>query len=170
MQRLATVGLVALGVVIGAGISEWLRPREAVGANKITYDVLYARYIVLVDEKGTKRAMMGTKGGDVMLGFFDAQENPRVSMGVIDGSAMMGLSDPDGTERVQLSLAPNRVCSLAMLGTTGRRGVILGCQDDVSSLAFYDARARRRALLGTAGSTPSLQFFDAAEKRTLALP
>ena len=170
MQRLATVGLVALGVVIGSVVSEWVRPAAAVAAKPVVHDLLMARNLMLVDEHGTTRAMMLVSGDDVYLSLMDSKGNPRLNMGMIKSVVALSMADDKGKSRVSLFLEPNHHCGIGLSSETGMQRAMLGYRDGESALEFNDGQAVRRFAAGTTPHGVTLQFYDAAKQRTLTLP
>jgi hypothetical protein len=101
-----------------------------------------ARRIVLKDDTGTTRAILGMRSAGPGLTLYDASgENIEALLTVLQTGPILSLYDSNGVTRVLLGVTPK--------GAT---------------LAFNDPKGKLRAEMGFLSKTPSITFFDANGK------
>ena len=97
-----------------------------------------ARRIVLKDDEGNTRAILGMRSAGPGLALYDADGNKvQALLTVLQTGPVLGLYDADGTTR-------------ALLGVTPKG----------ASLTFNDAEGKLRAEMSFSGDAPQLTFFD----------
>jgi hypothetical protein len=97
-----------------------------------------ARRIVLKDETGTTRAILGMRSAGPGLALYDASgDNLEALLTVLETGPVLSLYDANGATRVLLGVTPK--------GAT---------------LAFNDRRGKLRAEMGFSSSAPHMTFFD----------
>ncbi|HTV54699.1 MAG TPA: hypothetical protein VMI06_07270 [Terriglobia bacterium] len=101
-----------------------------------------ARRIVLQDENGTTRAILGMRSAGPGLTLYDENgENVQALLTVLKTGPVLSLYDANGATRVLLGVTPK--------GAT---------------LAFNDAKGNLRAEMGFLSNAPSITFFDSKGK------
>lgn len=97
-----------------------------------------ATQIVLKDEEGNKRAVLGMRSAGPGLTLYDAEgDKVQALLTVLQTGPVLGLYDADGTTRVLLGVTPK--------GAT---------------LTFNDAEGKLRAEMGFSADAPHVTFFD----------
>jgi hypothetical protein len=103
---------------------------------------LTARRIVLKDDTGTTRAILGMRSAGPGLTLYDENgENIQALLTVVRTGPLLTLYDANGTTRVLLGVTPK--------GAT---------------LAFNDPKGKLRAAIGFSSNTPNVTFFDSSGK------
>jgi hypothetical protein len=101
-----------------------------------------ARRIVLQDEAGTTRAILGMRSAGPGLTLYDENgENIEALLTVLHTGPVLSLYDANGTTRVLLGVTPK--------GAT---------------LAFNGPKGKLRAEIGLLSNTPNITFFDSKGK------
>jgi hypothetical protein len=101
-----------------------------------------ARRIVLRDETGTTRAILGMRSAGPGLTLYDENgQNIQALLTVLKTGPVLSLYDANGATRVLLGVTPK--------GAT---------------LAFNDPKGKLRAEMGFLSNTPSITFFDSNGK------
>jgi hypothetical protein len=101
-----------------------------------------ARRIVLKDETGTTRAILGMRSAGPGLTLYDANgDNIEALLTVLQTGPVLALYDAHGATRILLGVTPK--------GAT---------------LAFNDREGKLRAEVGLLSNTPSVTFFDPSGK------
>jgi hypothetical protein len=97
-----------------------------------------ARQIVLKDDEGNTRAVLGMRSAGPGLTLYGADgERVQALLSVLQTGPVLGLYDADGTTRVLLGVTPK--------GAT---------------VTFNDAEGKLRAEMGFSGDAPHVTFFD----------
>jgi hypothetical protein len=97
-----------------------------------------ARQIVLKDDEGNTRAVLGMRSAGPGLTLYDANgDKAQALLTVLQTGPVLGLYDSDGTTRVLLGVTPK--------GAT---------------LTFNDAEGKLRAEMGFSADAPHVTFFD----------
>ena len=97
-----------------------------------------ARQIVLKDDEGHTRAVLGMRSAGPGLALYGAEgDKVQALLTVLQTGPVLGLYDADGTTR-------------ALLGVTPKG----------ASLTFNDAEGKLRAEMSFSGDAPQLTFFD----------
>jgi hypothetical protein len=97
-----------------------------------------ARQIVLKDDEGNTRAILGMRSAGPGLTLYDANgDKVQALLAVLQTGPVLGLYDASGTTRVLLGATPK--------GAT---------------LTFNDAEGKLRAEMGFSGEAPHVTFFD----------
>lgn len=101
-----------------------------------------ARRVILKDENGTTRAILGMRSAGPGLTLYNANGgNIEALLTVLDTGPVLSLYDAHGATRVLLGVTPK--------GAT---------------LAFNDPKGKLRAEMGFLSNTPSITFFDPGGK------
>lgn len=98
---------------------------------------LTARRIVLRDDTGTTRAILGMRSAGPGLTLYNQGGDLRALLTVVETGPVLSLYDANGTTRVLLGVTPK--------GAT---------------LAFNDSHGKLRAEMGFSSNTPHMTFFD----------
>lgn len=114
-------------------------PSQAARSRKGETDVLRVRQLVIVDDKGTERVVIGPVPDPQVRGkrlkrrspatglqVNDGSGNERAGLAILDdGSAVVGIDDEAGRERAHLYFMPGRGAGLLLQGAKGKEAVSL---------------------------------------------
>jgi hypothetical protein len=135
-NRRLTLALALIGVLSGCLMFAGARFHRGRGRT------LTARKILLKDESGTTRAILGMRSAGPGLTLYDQNgENVEALLTVLKTGPILSLYDANGAARVLLGVTPK--------GAT---------------LAFNDPKGKLRAEVGFLSGTPNVTFFDAEGK------
>jgi hypothetical protein len=141
------LGLGALALVWASAASvPKAEAQDAVGARG-----LLANELIIVDENGKVRAMLGVYAGGPSLGLYDENGKERATLGVYAGGPALALRDENSKDRAMLVLKADGP-ELSLRDAAGRDRVALAVTAPGPWLCLYDAAGNGRASLG-AGKT-----------------
>jgi hypothetical protein len=145
-------------------------------------EILRARGLILVDEKGTERIVMGAPVPDPPQGkrvfpangitFQDAKGKERGGLGILDDGRIVYALDSENCDRVGLFVFPDGRAGLLVNDDHMNGRLLLQTeQDGTASLRFLDAAAKERMVLGMdKGGAASIQIKDADGKTAFRAP
>ena len=154
---------VAVSVALSLGTALWL---SSAARGEQTPGVIKARQIVLVDQAGRARIVLGTnaQSGAASVQVLDAASGKaRIVIGTPDDStSRIELHDSNGNERAELALTQG-VVRLSLVDVDLKGGVVLGSGADKKTvLVFNDGQSVHRATLGlNADQDPNFAIYDA---------
>ncbi len=159
-QRLMRIGAVALAVIAAVVLM------GQATATKVA-KVIEAEKFVLRDPQGKHLALLGTKKGSAILGFFDTSGNMAAGFGLLpDGSAGLHLYDQFTNPRIVLSVTAAGLASLVLADKESRHraSLTVGAEFGEPKLTLYDKAGTTRAQLrlGDDGDTVTLSVHDKA--------
>ena len=145
-------------------------------------DILRARGLIIVDEKGVERIVMGAPVPDPPQGkrvapgngivFQDAKGRERGGIGVLDDGRIVYALDSEKCDRVGLFVFPGGQSGL-MINDDNMNGriALVTEPDGTSKLRFYDGSGKERMVLGVAkDGTAAIEVKDADEKTVFKAP
>jgi hypothetical protein len=151
------LGLGALALVWASAASvPKAEAQDAVGARG-----LLANELIIVDENGKVRAMLGVYAGGPSLGLYDENGKERATLGVYAGGPSLALRDENGKERATLGVyafGPG----LALRDENSKDRAMLVLKADGPELSLRDAAGRDRVALAVTAPGPWLCLYDAA--------
>jgi hypothetical protein len=97
-----------------------------------------ARQVVLKDDEGNTRAILGMRSAGPGLTLYDANgDKVQALLAVLQTGPVLGLYDADGTTRVLLGVTPKGV-TLTFNDTEGKLRGGIGFSGDAQNVTFFD--------------------------------
>lgn len=163
--------------ILGGFVSHrfYVRNQVNIQASSSPMDVVTAKKIVLIDEKGIVRASLNTtETGDSVLKIKGKDTKAEVTLGVsFEGKPFFFISDKEGRPRIGMGELTDESPRLSLFGKGGQSNfeVNLSSETDIPSLSMGSNQGITRVELKlNASGDPSLIFFDSNAKEVQKLP
>lgn len=163
--------------ILGGFVSSWFYMRNQVNiqTSSSPTDVVTAKKIVLIDDKGIVRASLNTTDtGDSVLKIKGKDSKAEITLGVsFEERPFFFISYKEGRPRIGMGELTDESPRLALFGKGGQSNfeVNLSGEADIPSLSMGSKRGITRVELElNASGDPSLISFDANGKEIQKLP